>query len=92
MENVRISYYEDNGSIILEHIEVNPEHRGKGLARQAMQDFVNKFKNERIELHAYAQDEHTDTSKLVDFYRSFGFDVVSGDESFGYEMIYDPYC
>jgi len=92
MEHIKSSYTIEDDVVILESLEVAPEHRGKGLAKKFMKEFIDKFKNQRIELHAYAQDESTSTERLVEFYKSLGFDVVCGDESCGYSMELDPFC
>jgi ribosomal protein S18 acetylase RimI-like enzyme len=81
-----IEYHEEDGIIILDNIEVNPEFRGQGVATIAMTEFMKKFRGEKIELHAYPQDKTTSIERLVDFYRKFGFETVCGDDSIGYEM------
>lgn len=81
-----IQYSIENGIVILENIEVKNEYRGKGWGKKAMQRFIKMFKGKTIELHAYPQDEKTNIEKLVAFYESFGFEVVCGSESIGYEM------
>lgn len=83
----KLVYTIEEGVVLLDLLEVDTAHRCKGVGTRAMQRFLNKFKNRHIELHAYAQDECTDTNKLVSFYEKFGFSVVCGCEKFGYEMI-----
>ena len=51
-----------------------------------MQRFIKICNGKTIELHAYPQDEQTNMEKLVAFYETFGFEVVCGSESMGYEM------
>lgn len=82
----QITSHIENGIVILDNIEVIQKHRGNGVGLLAMQRFMNKYKSRKIELHAYAQDELTSTNKLVDFYTKFGFSVVCGNETIGYEM------
>lgn len=81
-----LSYHIENGVVILDNINVFPEYRGKGIATKAIQRFLNKFKNRKIELHAYPQDEQTNISMLVKLYESFGFIVDCGSDSIGYQM------
>ena len=87
------SMYEDE--IVLEMLRVEPEHRGKGIATQVMNRWMNKFrgKRERISLHAFPQDFNKETFaddlvNLVKFYEKFGFEIQHGDENMGYEMAY----
>lgn len=82
----KLVYSIEEGIVILDHLEVQKEFRGKGIANSAMKRFMKKFSGRNIELHAYGQDEITVTEKLVKFYEKFGFQIVCGDESFGYEM------
>lgn len=82
-----ILFYEENGSIIIDNIEVTKESRNKGIATKAMQDFIVEYGDKQIELHAYPQDNDTDIFRLVEFYEKFGFVVECGSESCGFEMI-----
>lgn len=82
----KVTYSIEDGVVILDNIEVNPSHRGQGVGTSAMHRFMKKFSGRNIELHAYAQDDTTDTNKLVTFYEKFGFSVVCGEESYGFEM------
>lgn len=81
-----ISYSIEDGIVILDNIKVESEYRGQGIGKKAMERFMKKFSGRDIELHAYAQDEQTDTIRLVEFYKKFGFEVVCGEESYGFEM------
>jgi ribosomal protein S18 acetylase RimI-like enzyme len=83
-----IEYEIEDDIIILHNLEVFEEYRGKGWGEKAMQRFMNKFSGRKIELHAYAQDDTTDTNRLVEFYEKFNFEVVTGCEEYGYEMKY----
>ena len=85
-QNCEIKYSREDDILVIDNIQVPQDKRNKGYAKRAMKKFINRYKNENIELHAYAQDEQTNTKKLVNFYESFGFDVVCGDDSNGYEM------
>jgi ribosomal protein S18 acetylase RimI-like enzyme len=83
-----IDYDIEDDVIILNNIEVLQEYRNCGWGRKAMEKFMDEFGDRKIELHAYAQDETTDTNRLVEFYESFGFEVVTGCEEWGFEMKY----
>ena len=77
---------EDENIIVIENIEVPLNQRGKGLAKQTLIKFLNKFSNYRIEGHAYPQDEFTNLDKLLNFYKSLGFEIGSGDDKYGWEI------
>jgi ribosomal protein S18 acetylase RimI-like enzyme len=81
-----INYHSENGVVILDMIEVDEKLRGKGIAKKAMERFLNMHKGKTIELHAYPQDDSTDLQRLVDLYTSFGFEIQCGSEGIGYEM------
>jgi len=83
-ESLGMPEYE--GKIILENIEIKKEFRGKGKASELMIQFINKFSDKIIELCACAQDDDTDTDRLVEFYESFGFINNGGDDWIGYDM------
>ena len=81
-----LTYLIEDEIVILDNIYVDPIYRGKGIGISAMNRFVKKFSNRKIELHAYAQDDLTCTKKLVSFYEKFGFSVKCGELSYGFEM------
>jgi ribosomal protein S18 acetylase RimI-like enzyme len=82
-----IQTYLENGNLVIENIFVPNELRGQGIAKKMMQELIENNKNIDIELHAYPQDEQTDINKLVEFYESFGFEIIGGSEDWGFEMI-----
>ena len=82
-----ISNYAEENKIIIENIFVPVGLRGKGLAREAMIEFLGKNKGVAVELHAYPQEDGIDVFRLVEFYESLGFEVVCGSESVGFEMV-----
>lgn len=86
-KNCEIKCTKENGVITIESIIVPKGKRGQGWARRAMTMLVKKYEGKKMDLHAYGQDDTTTTSKLVEFYKSFGFDVEAGDDSCGYEMV-----
>lgn len=79
-----ISYMKKSSNIMqLCMLEVDKEHRNKGLASQLMHyalEQMNKSGCYKIALIATPNDEDTDFNRLVKFYRNFGFIVK---EDFG---------
>lgn len=86
-----ITYSRQEDEIVIDMIEVDSNNRRKGFARKAMLAFMKKNYGKIISLHAFGQDSSTYTNKLVEFYKSFGFDVVAGNNIFGFEMQNNPY-
>lgn len=85
-ENCEIKYDIDGDVIIIENIQVPQNYRNQGFAKKALCEFLNKFVEHRIEGYCYPQDNETSLEKLLEFYKSFGFKVGSGDDSFGWEI------
>ena len=86
-KNCEIKCSKENGVITIESIVVPKDKRGLGWARRAMTMLMKKYAEKDMDLHAYGQDDTTTTAGLVEFYKSFGFVVEAGDDSFGYEMV-----
>ena len=82
-----IECHYENDILIIDNIATPLEDRGKGYAKATLQYLINSNKGKQIELHAYPQDEFTNVFRLVDFYESFGFQVVAGSELSGFEMV-----
>ena len=83
--------YDDEGEesdgedyILIEKIEVPPEHRGRGIARSMLREELAAMQAEHpdmpIRLSALpTESDGIDMSDLVAFYESEGFDVISTD-------------
>lgn len=79
--------YNDEGEVIdsveywlIEKVYTPFEMRGRGIARQMMNDALAEMKLEEsslpVRLWCEAQDEDTDHELLAAFYESFGFDAT----------------
>jgi ribosomal protein S18 acetylase RimI-like enzyme len=85
-KNCKIKYSVEDGVVIIENLEVAKKYRGQGFAKQGLTEFLKKNMGRRIEGHCYPQDNETSLDRLLEFYKSFGFKVGSGDDNYGWEI------
>lgn len=79
---VKIVYKVEGSKVNLELIE--SKSKGKGLAKQFLQDFIYSFPNHDIVLTVAPRDSNTSFQRLAKFYQDMGFDFQSGSS---FEMI-----
>lgn len=66
-------------AFIIDHIEVKPEFRGRGFAEELMKaalTFAKSKKFEVVYLNASPIGSHMSKSRLVNFYKRFGFKEI----------------
>ena len=72
--------------IFIDLIYVEEEDRGKGVARKMMEELIEEAIEDghtRIKLLADPQELGIKIDRLVAFYKSFGFEIVEGEEADG---------
>jgi ribosomal protein S18 acetylase RimI-like enzyme len=60
----------------LRHIEVKPEHRGKGVGTAVLKRTIREMQRRGCEAVLLIVDAHGDVSRLVRWYRRLGFRVI----------------
>lgn len=85
-KNCEIIYSIEENIVIIDSINVKLKNRGKGFAKIALKNFLEKFNLMKIEGHAYPQDNKTNMEKLLEFYKNFGFKIGSRDNKYGWEI------
>jgi hypothetical protein len=92
-EGTKIKYTSQGNLVVLEEIKTNPDFRGRGLARKALQDFLVSTDEvgATVKLVVSPRDATTDQNKLEEFYMSegFNFDTENGIPS-SFEMVRYP--
>lgn len=76
-----IELFPDNTLVKIEHVEVNKEYRGGGIARELMNRLMSTLEQEGfVQFYLNASpmgvDKGFNKSELVDFYKKFGFSVL----------------
>ncbi len=82
-DNIGIDYIPDTDFsqyVRIDYIQVDPSERGLGKARQLLRDCLKEIKNKTelpIYIVALELEKVTDLSRLVNFYKNEGFEIVS---------------
>lgn len=70
--------------VLINMVEVFPEHRGQGIARfllrQGIEYASEHWSDLPLRLAVVPQDKETDTERLVGFYESEGFELIEAGD------------
>ena len=81
-----VKLYEDNDHWMIDLIQVNPEHRRKGVGTRMLKDLLS-LDSKPVHLQADPTDPSIPTHVLVAWYEKHGFVVTPGTDHW---MIYTP--
>lgn len=71
---VGLDIYENNSSLRLSRIIINPEFRGKGIGTKIMNDLINYAdRNSQMIFLTPSDDFGGSKNRLIQFYKHFGF-------------------